>query len=198
MSRSPLSYHADQVYPIREDTSLLLEAARSEVRSSDCVLEVGTGSGHIAAELRRITPNVVATDINPHAVRMAKEKGVEVVRTDLVAGLCATFDLIVFNPPYLPTRKEERIEDWLERALDGGPSGREVIERFVRDIKRVLAPEGRILLCISSLTGIEAIQDLILHQGFHGRIVQSTGIGGEELLVVRLTWTRSPSNSSPS
>ncbi len=183
----PLSYHADQVYPIREDTLLLLEAARLEVRSSDSVLEVGTGSGHIAAELRKITPNVVAIDINPHAVRMAKEKGVEVVRTDLVAGLCGTFDLIVFNPPYLPTQEEERIDDWLERALDGGPSGREVIERFVQDIERVLAPEGRILLCISSLTGIEAIQDLITQQGFHGRIVQSTVIEREEVLVVLLT-----------
>jgi release factor glutamine methyltransferase len=179
--------HSNQVYPVREDTLLLLEAARSEVRSSDRVLEVGTGSGYIASELRRITPNVVATDINPHAVRMAKEKGVEVVRTDLVAGLCGTFDLIVFNPPYLPTRQEERVEDWLERALDGGPSGREVIERFLRDIERVLAPGGRILLLISSLTGKGAVDDLISQQGFHGRIVQSTVIEGEELLVILLT-----------
>ena len=40
------------------------------------------------------------------------------------------FDLIVFNPPYLPTQPEERIDDWLEYALDGGVDGRAVITRF--------------------------------------------------------------------
>ncbi len=181
------SCNPDQVYPVREDTLLLLDAARMEVQSSDRILEVGTGSGHIAVELGAISREVVATDINPHAVSMAKGKGVEVIRTDLVSGLCGTFDLIVFNPPYLPTREEERVEDWLERALDGGVSGREVIERFLQETPRILASGGRILLLLSTLTGVENVLDLASKLGFTGQIMQSIAIEGEDLLVIRLT-----------
>jgi len=42
----------------------------------------------------------------------------------LFSGLSGPFDLIIFNPPYLPTLPRERIDDWLEYALDGGPTGR--------------------------------------------------------------------------
>ncbi len=68
------------------------------------VLEIGTGSGYIAAALKEVA-DVIATDINPHAVCAAKQKGVEVVRTDLADGLRGPFDLVIFNPPYLPTRR---------------------------------------------------------------------------------------------
>lgn len=181
---SPL-YREDQVYPVREDTSLLLEAARQEVRPDDRVLEVGTGSGYIAVELMKITPHIIATDINPHAVRMTRERGIEVVRTDLMAGLKGHFDLIVFNPPYLPTANEERIDDWQERALDGGLSGRIVIERFAREIGRVLAKKGRMLLLVSSLTKEDEVEKLFFHQGFCGKIVKKLSIEGEVLIVYR-------------
>lgn len=178
-------YHEDQVYPVREDTLFLLEAALGEVRPGDRVLEVGTGSGYIAVELMKITPYVIATDINPHAVRIAREKGVEVVRTDLMAGLKGHFDLIVFNPPYLPTANEERIDDWLERALDGGLSGRMVIERFAREIGGVLAKRGRTLILVSSLTNEEEVEKLFFHQGFCGKIVKKLSLEGEALVIYR-------------
>ncbi|HOD85454.1 MAG TPA: methyltransferase, partial [Methanoculleus sp.] len=133
----------DQVYTPAEDSFLLLRAALREVRPDDRVLEVGAGSGYIAAGLLGRAARVVATDINPHAAASARARGVEVVRTDLAAGISGPFDLILFNPPYLPTAPEERIDDWLEYALDGGPTGRAVIERFIADAGRVLAPSGR-------------------------------------------------------
>jgi len=98
--------------------------------------------------------DIVATDINPHAVFCAREQGVDVIRCDLFSGLRGSFDLILFNPPYLPTQPEERIDDWLEYALDGGATGRDVIERFAAGVGGVLAPGGRILLLVSALTGI--------------------------------------------
>lgn len=133
----------DQVYPPAEDSHLLLRAALREVRPTDRVLEVGTGSGYVAASVLGRAANVVATDINPHAVECARARGLAAVRTDLFAGLSGPFDLVLFNPPYLPTLPEERIDDWLEYALDGGPTGRAVIERFVADIGRVLSPIDR-------------------------------------------------------
>jgi release factor glutamine methyltransferase len=53
-----------------------------------------------------MTPRVgrlIATDINPHAVRAAKSTAIEIVRADLFRGIKGKFDLILFNSPYLPT-----------------------------------------------------------------------------------------------
>lgn len=190
MPQTSLRHCEDQVYPIREDTLLLLEAALEEVRPRDRILEVGTGSGYIATELLKITPHILATDINPHAVRMAKEKGVEVIRTNLMAGICSKFDLIMFNPPYLPTVNEDRMDDWLERALDGGHSGRGVIERFAEDAGRVLAGSGRILLIVSSLTGKEETEKSLSRQGFSGELVKYLALEEEELFVYRFRFQK--------
>jgi release factor glutamine methyltransferase len=175
----------EQVYPVEADTRLLLAAALEEVRPDDRVLEVGTGSGTIAAALTT-TSGVVATEINPHAASAARRQGVEVIHTDLIAGIQGQFDLIIFNPPYLPTAPEERISDWMESALDGGPTGREVIARFLRDAGRILAPGGRILLLISSLTGEAEVRKLREAEGYVSEPVDSLTYEGETLTVLRL------------
>lgn len=66
------------------------------------------------------------------------------------------FDLIVFNPPYLPS-EEEKIDGYIDVAWDGGPSGRAIINRFLDQVNDYLTEEERILLLVSSLTGIEQV-----------------------------------------
>jgi release factor glutamine methyltransferase len=179
-----MDYDPSQVYQPEADTFLLLEAALREVRPGDRVLEVGTGAGLIASRL--LSPGtIIATDINPHAVMAGKELGVEVIRADLCAGIRGPFDLVLFNPPYLPTRPEERIADWLEYALDGGLSGREVIDRFSRQAGRVLAPDGRILLLVSALTGLTEVIALFSREGFSGTVIAEADAEGEGLYVIR-------------
>lgn len=173
-----------QVYQPEADTYLLLGSAMDEVRPDDRVLEVGTGSGLIASQLA-LRARVIATDINPHAVRTARGRGAEIVRTDLFAGLRGPFDLVIFNPPYLPTQPGERIDDWLEYALDGGISGRDVIARFAGDVGRILAPDGRILLLVSELTGLVAVKDLFSVRGFTATIVAEADAEGEMLYVLK-------------
>jgi len=174
-----------EVYPPAEDSSLLLRAALREIGETDRVLEVGTGSGCVAAGLSGRAAAVVVTDINPHAAACARARGLAAVRTDLFAGLSGPFDLILFNPPYLPTAPEERIDDWLEYALDGGPTGRVVIERFIADAGRVLAPFGRVLLLVSSLTGLDEVRDLFARAGFVSFVVDTEQLEGETLFVIR-------------
>jgi release factor glutamine methyltransferase len=175
----------DQVYPVLEDTLLLLEAALDEARSTDRVLDLGTGSGYIARHLVGKAALIIATDVNPHACRIASFAGVGVARADLTAGLRGHFDLILFNPPYLPTKPGERLDDWLEKALNGGESGRDVIGRLLPDLPRILAPGGRLLLVISQQTGVKEVQGLLRDAGFVVGIVRRNRVEGEDLLVVR-------------
>ncbi len=175
-----------QVYQPEADTYLLLEAARKEVRPGDVILEVGTGSGIISTELAKVS-RVVATDINPHAVLRVHKAGIDVVRTDLFAGIRGSFDLVLFNPPYLPTQPEERIDDWLEYALDGGKNGRAVIGCFAAGAGRVLAPGGRILLLISSVTGLSEVQELFAGQNYSSVIAMQQAVEDETLYVLKIT-----------
>ena len=142
-----------QIYFPAEDTYLLIRAALAEVKESDRVLEVGTGSGAVAKAVMTIARTTVATEINPHAAAYAASEGVAVVRGNLLDPISGEFDLILFNAPYLPTTPEERMNDWLEFALDGGETGRKVIEWFLPAAIDHLSLFGRILLLVSSSTG---------------------------------------------
>jgi release factor glutamine methyltransferase len=142
-------------YPAREDTFLLLPYAR--VERGLRFLEVGTGAGGLALEAARHGARVVATDLNPHAlrhlVRLAWEEGlpVEAVRTDLARGL-GRFDRILFNPPYLPTRPEQQDPDpWHNLALDGGRDGCRVAARWVDELDEHLRPGGDAFLLVSTV-----------------------------------------------
>lgn len=175
-----------EVYAPAEDTWLLIRAAEKECHDGERVLEIGCGSGSVSAALCP-RARVLATDINPHAVKAARVSGAEVVRTDLFSGICGIFDLVLFNPPYLPTTPEERMDDWLEYALDGGPDGRAVIRRFLSGVGRVLAPGGRGLLLISSLTGLPEVCMLIRQAGFIPEVIIEEQIEGEMLMVIRFS-----------
>ncbi|WP_319579535.1 HemK2/MTQ2 family protein methyltransferase [uncultured Methanospirillum sp.] len=187
-SQTPFQADSSQVYQPAEDSFLLLETAKQEVRSSDRVLEIGVGSGYVSSGLLSSCRLLIATDRNPHAAAIAHATGVPVVLTDLAAGLCGPFDLILFNPPYLPTDPAERIDDWLELALDGGPSGRDIIARFLQQIPGIISPEGRVLLLISSLTEPDEVGNLVRKNGFESCTVAEERVdGGELLMILRLT-----------
>jgi len=149
-----------EVYEPCDDTYLLMDAALNEVRPADSVLEVGTGCGVIAKRLAERARCVIATDKNPRAVENARLNGVEVFMGDLFADLDSRFDLIIFNPPYLPSRSDIS-RDWQTQAWDGGPSGREVIVQFLSQVGNYLTQKGRVLLVISSVTGYEEVTELM-------------------------------------
>ncbi|WP_435092833.1 HemK2/MTQ2 family protein methyltransferase [Halorubrum sp. N11] len=174
------------VYQPAEDSGLLAEAAVAEAHGR--ALEVGTGSGWVAqriAEERGL--DVVGSDLNPHAARQARERGVEGVVADLLSPFRAdAFDTVCFNPPYLPTDPDNEWDDWMEHALSGGQSGRELIEPFLADVGRVLAPGGVVLLLVSSLTGYEEVLSLVDDAGFASEPVVEESFPFETLTVLAL------------
>ncbi|MEA2046415.1 MAG: HemK2/MTQ2 family protein methyltransferase [Euryarchaeota archaeon] len=176
----------DLVYEPAEDTFLLLRTALEEVRPADSVLEMGCGRGLISRELTSKARRVIATDINPHALRMARKTGIETVRADLFRGIKARFDLILFNPPHLPTGPQDKLEGWLNLAFDGGVSGRETINPFLEGLRDHLAPEGRALLLVSSLSGLSEIEEKARSEGLEAMVVAREKYFFEELVVLRL------------
>ncbi|CAJ37448.1 HemK2/MTQ2 family protein methyltransferase [Methanocella arvoryzae] len=172
------------VYDPGDDSFLLVEAALKDIRAGEKVLEVGTGSGVVSFFVKDVT-RVIATDINPIACQNARLNGVEVVRTDLFSGICGQFDVIIFNPPYLPTSEDEKLDTWLNRAFDGGPDGRDVIRQFLAGVKRILPIGGRVLTVFSSLTDIDAVAELYRQHGFSVETVAREKVPFEVLVVFK-------------
>lgn len=126
------------------------------------VLDVGTGSGCIACALaaERSDVRLVAVDASPAAVALARENvatlgladRVTVSVSDLFSGLAPmSADLIVSNPPYIPTGVIDtlapEVTDHEPRAaLDGGPDGLALIRRLVSEAPRWLQPSAPLVL----------------------------------------------------
>ncbi|WP_293027862.1 HemK2/MTQ2 family protein methyltransferase [Natronococcus sp.] len=184
------------VYQPAEDSQLLADAVCERLSSDSggddeserTVLEVGTGSGYVAGRIADETDaRVIASDLNPHAVRQAREKGLEAVRADLVSPFSdGAFDAVAFNPPYLPTDPDTEWDDWMERALSGGEDGRAIIDPFLSSVGRVLAPDGSVYLLVSSLTDVDAVVERAGEEGFSAAAVADHSFPFETLTVLEL------------
>jgi release factor glutamine methyltransferase len=176
------------VYDPAEDSRLLAEAAVDRLETGEVALDVGTGSGYVASTVAAETgATVYGCDVNPHACRRARDAGVTVVRTDLVSGFReATFDWVLFNPPYLPTPPEVEGDDWMEAALSGGEDGRRVVDPFLDSVRRVLAPDGHVLLLVSTLTDVDAVSERAAANGLVAGEVASESFPFERLVVLEL------------
>lgn len=164
-----MTAHPDDgdVYSPAEDSDLLLEAAADVVRPGWRVVETGVGSGYVAAGLAaRVDVEVVGVDINPHACRASVDRGLEVVRGSLLDPIAdGSVDAAIFNPPYLPS--DGRLaSSWAERAVDGGPTGVEVILAWIRDLPRVLRRDGLAVCVVSSLGDVDRVEATARRCGF--------------------------------
>lgn len=140
-----------KIYEPREDSFLLFEVIEKQKKVENA-LDMGTGSGILSLELAKHAKNVIAVDINKEAIKEFNKiikknqiKKIKTINSDLFSKVTGKFDLIVFNPPYIPTTKIDFID------LDGGKNGTEIIERFLKDARKHLTKNGKILLLTSSL-----------------------------------------------
>lgn len=179
-----------QVYEPAEDTFLL--ANNLEVERMSRALEIGTGTGLIAILASRKARMVIATDINPHAldctlknIIVNKAYNVELRKGNLFESVKdEKFDLILFNTPYLPTSEDETVDGELDAAWNGGPSGREVIDRFLCEMKDHLNPGGKVQMVQSTLSGNEETLEKLEELGFKASITAREKGFFEEMVVI--------------
>ena len=110
---------------------------------------------------------------------------VRIVLSDLFSSLPASakYDWIVFNPPYLPTAKLDKVSGPLNVALDGGADGLAVVKTFLEEAGAHLAADGRILLVVSSLQPRQKLQAMLRRNGLTGQIVAEESFFFEKLQV---------------
>ena len=139
------------VYSPREDTYLIKRYLEEKDLQDKKALDMGTGSGILAVEMAENGAETTAADINPEALESAAEKaekaGIELklIQSDLFEEIDERFDLIVFNPPYLPGDEMEGSEKWR-----GGEKGVETTQRFIEKYSEHLKDGGEALFVVSS------------------------------------------------
>jgi release factor glutamine methyltransferase len=173
-----------KVYAPSDDTFLMVDAiAKLSVEGKD-VLDMGTGSGLLGLYCALRSANVTASDIDEGAIdqtaKAARLLGVELklVISDLFSNLPGQFDLILFNPPYLPSK------DIHDKTVDGGPGGTSVINSFLSELPSHLHKDGEALLLLSSFNSPQA-----LGQGydmFDFSTITKRALFFEELKVLRV------------
>ncbi|MBN2095618.1 MAG: methyltransferase [Candidatus Aenigmarchaeota archaeon] len=147
------------VYEGGEDTYFLLECIEKEIgsRKIESAIEIGTGSGIISIALSPKIGKIIAIDINPDALKRAKKealekgaKNIEFAESDLFEKVAGKFDLVFFNPPYLPGKGE--------KCLCGGKNGQEVTERFLQNVGNHLENTGEAIVLLSSFNQVEMLK----------------------------------------
>lgn len=165
------------VYAPRSDSALLVSALRGTgLRPGARVLDLCTGTGVLALAAAEAGGHVTAVDISPLAVENVRlnaqraQVTVDVREGDLfdpVAG--ERFDLVVSNPPYLPTPEgpaaDAAASDPLAHAWDAGIDGRSVLDRICGAVAGHLEPGGTVLLVQSAFAGTERTVDRLAAAG---------------------------------
>lgn len=147
---------------------------------------MGCGTGIISIHCARSGAKITAVDINPRAVECTRKNAklngmdLEVISSDLFEMVEGRFDLIIFNPPYLPVDDKGD----LEKAWAGGKGGIEVVDKFLNGVIDQLTTNGRILLLVSSKMELDEL--FSKHGGFSRRTMASREFFFEKLTVLEL------------
>lgn len=187
------TFHVSKnVYEPAEDTYLLAESL--VVNQDDVVLDVGTGCGILGVLVAKKAKKVVALDLNPHAVRCAQmnaERNSVADKMDTRLGNLfepvmddEKFNMIIFNTPYLPSKKSEQ-KAWIDRAWAGGPSGREIIDQFISQAPQHLAEKGRIVMVQSTLSNVHETVRKLEEEGLVATIVAEKKVAFETIVVIK-------------
>lgn len=170
----------------RQDTEVLVEEACRYLKPGMRFLDMCTGSGCILLSILALHPNLsgVGADLSGKALMAAAENrerlkaDAELIESDLFERVEGTFDMIVSNPPYIPTKDIETLMEEVREheprmALDGREDGLFFYEKIIKQCPAYLNPGGMLFFEIGynqagavcalmeeEFSGIRVVQDL--------------------------------------
>ena len=234
---TPVYEEDENVYSPSHDTFLLMDALQDDLQGDDLPLsfrqgnnicvEVGSGTGTVITFIALLHKALqiplglyFATDINPHAClaiqKTSCRNGVSVsvcrgnLASPLLLRLQRKVDLLVFNPPYVPTtsaevvmaqkqqrgrksqesegEEEEEEAAGVDASWAGGKDGREVLDRFLPQIPQLLSKEGRCYLVVLEENLPKEIEARMALHGLVMREVARRFAISERLLILCFEW----------
>lgn len=183
----------DDVYEPCDDTFLVMDCLEGRVGKGDRVLDLGTGTGILGIFCAMQRAKAVCADINPFAVKLAAENAtlngveIEAIKSDMFENIKGRFNIIIFNPPYLPTEEQDKIPGALNYAFDGGKGGNDAILKFIEGFEKHILPGGRVYILLSSLNDIEGIRKKFEEKGFDSKKMAERAFDFEKLFVYVIT-----------
>jgi HemK-related putative methylase len=189
-----MSYKLEEnpVYLPREDSYQLQDAVK-RFASGNC-LEIGPGSGIQCktAVLKEDVKSVLGIDLNQKAIdyciKNNSDEKITYIQGDMFEPIkknitkLKKFDTIIFNPPYLPN--DNRIKDI---ALDGGPKGHEVTQKFLENAQKYMTKKGQIILLFSSYTNKDIIHEILDSKFYNFKEISKEKYDDEVLYVYLIT-----------
>lgn len=192
-----------EVYEPCDDSFALVDALLADQKNllehqPTLCLELGCGSGYVITSLALIVgqeAHYIATDINPHAVRVTHETleahGVhaELITTNIASGLekrlAGLVDVIVVNPPYVPTPEDEVGREGIASAWAGGENGRSVIDKILPVADNLLSEKGWLYLVTLTENNPSEICLQMKEKGYASRIIVQRLTEEENLQIIK-------------
>ena len=214
----------ESVYAPSDDSYLLIDYFKSKIdhiyfdgikiSEINNILDLGTGTGIIAIFFQLIkienphfNPKIYASDILEDAIKCAKlnekrnniDNKIQIFHSDLFnsfpENLKHSFNILVFNPPYLPSSKfieQNTNKQKIDYSWDGGLKGYEIIVEFLSTAKTFLnLKKEHFIYCItSSRTDLIELNRIFINLGYKNRIVKKEHIFFEDIVLNRLEYKR--------
>lgn len=168
------------VYRANSDTALLIDVLREGRYAAGCrVLDIGTGTGALAlASARAGAASVTAVDLSLRSVAAAwlnsrlHRLPLTVRRGDLFGPVTGQrFDLILANPPYVPTATDVLRRHRITRCWDGGLDGRALLDRICVEGPALLAPGGMMMLVHSAVCDDQVTLNRLAGAGLQAEVL---------------------------
>lgn len=178
----------------RQDTETLVEEALKVIEPGMKVLDLCTGSGCIIISILHNIMNVEgdAVDISRQALNVAIENAklndvvVNFERSDLFDNVTGTYDVIVSNPPYIPTAQVLKLMPEVQNfepmeALDGKEDGLFFYRRIIQECGAYLKENGRILFEIGHDQGV-MVSGMLRAAGFKNVTIKKDLSGNDRVV----------------